>query len=70
MPSLLVHSGNAIIPAGCHPAIPVTERLLFSACLLFLPRRKQSFHRAECNPKWWNPDHFENCSNFEQSLLK
>src|SRR6202011_1137883 len=25
---------------------------------------------AKCNPRWRNPDHFENCSNFEQSLPK
>jgi hypothetical protein len=24
----------------------------------------------KCNPQWRNPNHFANCSNFEQSLLK
>jgi hypothetical protein len=28
------------------------------------------FFKLICNPWWRNPNHFADCSNFEQSLLK
>src|SRR6478735_6656203 len=35
-----------------------------------LPPYPNANPHARCNPGWRNPDHFVNCSNFEQSLLK
>jgi hypothetical protein len=68
---VMVHFGNRIIPLHGIRRPPLTRRALdFAAHFTpsFIPNSQ--FGSGHCNPEWRNRDHFANCSNFEQSLLK
>ena len=58
------------IRAGTGSRWHARASLHFSAifCSQFTQKRRPA--PCECNPRWRNPNHFANCSNFEQSLLK
>jgi hypothetical protein len=67
----MVHFGNRIIPLHGIRRPPVTRRALdFPAFFCPSPQPEQPIRMGRCNPEWRNRDHFVNCSNFEQSLLK
>ena len=51
----------------CIGIFVVCQRASLSTLPIYLTAR---FLHVNCNPWWRKPDHFADCSNFEQSLLK